>query len=88
MGQTSNKKTRSKVEIPDFAKHQLVSIGVRVKQLREEKTGDSYEVFAVKNGINRISQYRMEAGSNFQMVNLLKVCKGLGVSLEDFFKGL
>ena len=41
-----------------------------------------------ENWINRISQYRLETGENFLMNNLLKVVDGLGISLEEFFKGV
>jgi hypothetical protein len=85
---TTKQKTRSKIEVPNAAKLELMKIGFRVRSLREERIGESYELFAIKNGINRISQYRIESGHNFQMINLLKICKGLNITLEEFFEGL
>ncbi|MFC2126479.1 XRE family transcriptional regulator [Bacteroidota bacterium] len=82
------KKTRSKVEISDAHKEQLIKIGAHVKKLRIVITGDSYEVFAKKNRINKISMWRLETGNNFLMNSLLKVVNGLGISLEEFFKGV
>ena len=73
------KKTRSKVEISDAHEEYLESIGAHVKKKRIEITGDSYEVFARKNGINKISMWRLETGKNFLMNNLLKVVDGLGI---------
>ena len=74
--------------IPPEHRETLAAIGKRIKELRIEKTGESYEVFAIKNGINRISQYRIENGRNFQMDTFLKILDGLGVSLNQFFKGI
>ena len=82
------KKTRSKVEISKSHKDQLIEIGAHVKDLRIKNTGESYEVFARKNGINKISQWRLENGENFLMNNLLKVVDGLGISMEEFFSGV
>ncbi|MEO9851897.1 MAG: helix-turn-helix transcriptional regulator [Reichenbachiella sp.] len=81
---TNKKSTRSQVDISQFDKEQLIKIGQHVKKLREA-TGDSYAVFAEKYGINRISQYRIEKGENFLMNNLLKILKGLDITLGDFF---
>ena len=83
---TTKKKTREPVEIKPEHKEQLIKIGERVRELREDLTDDSYEVFAIKNGINRISQYRLEKGENFQMNTLLKVISGLGISTSKFFE--
>ena len=74
--------------IPPEHRAQLAKIGKRVRELREKTIGESYEVFAAKNGINRISQYRLEKGRNFQMSTLLKVISGLSVTVEGFFKGI
>ena len=74
--------------IPPEHREMLVEIGKRITALRKQNTGESYEVFAIKNGINRISQYRIEKGRNFQMDTLLKIIDGLGVSVNEFFKGI
>lgn len=82
------KKTRSDITISTGHKDQLIKMGAHIKHLREQVTGESYEVFAKNNGINRISQYRMEKGENFMMVNLLKILDGLEITMKDFFKDI
>ena len=79
--------TRGQIIISPIHQEQLKNIGDHVKKLREAK-GVSYEVFAIKNEINRISQYRLERGKNFQMSTLLKVINGLELTMEEFFSGL
>lgn len=78
------KKIYNKIEMSLEHQEMLKSIGDKVKELRS-KTGDSYEVFAFKNNINRISQYRLEKGENFNMSTLLKVLKGLDIKMNEFF---
>ena len=78
-------KKKGKIEISQQQQDQLKRIGNKVRELRE-KTGQSYEVFAIKNDINRISQYRIEKGENFQMNTLLKIIQGLEMTPEEFFK--
>ena len=82
------RKKRGTIDVLPEHEAQLIKIGKRVQKLREENTDDSSEVFAIKNGINRVSQYRLEKGENFQMNTLLKVISGLGVSVQEFFKGI
>ena len=84
---TKNEQPDLKV-IPPEHREMLTKIGSRISYLRKKNTGESYEVFAIKNGINRISQYRIEKGRNFQMDTFLKIIDGLGVSLNHFFKGI
>ena len=48
----------------------------------------NYEVFAFKNGINRMSYFNVEKGNNIQLSTLLKILDGLDITLEEFFKGL
>ena len=63
---------------------QLKKIGDRIKELRLAK-GDAFEKFAYKNDISRSQLTRFEKGNDMQITSLLKVLKGLEVSLEDFF---
>jgi hypothetical protein len=84
-----DKNTRGGINIDPYDQELLNKIGTRVKQLREERIPEvSYEAFALKTGLNRTSQYRLERGHNFMMVNLIKFCRGIGISLEEFFSGL
>ena len=86
---SDKKNTRGSIDITESQQELLNKIGKRVKELREKKLdGMSYEEFASKYGLNRTSQYRLESGQNFMMVNLMKFCEGVGVSLKEFFAGI
>jgi transcriptional regulator with XRE-family HTH domain len=66
-------------------KRLLLSIAKRIKELRTEK-GITQEVFYNDTGINigRIER----AIRDFSMTTLEAICSYLGVSLEEFFKGV
>lgn len=66
----------------------LLAIGEKLKKIRIEKGYSSYEKFAWDNDINRIQYYRMEKGANITIKSLLKALNALGLTLEEFFKGL
>lgn len=63
-------------------------IAERIKELRIKKGYQSYEVFAFEHGINRSQYGKYEQGENMRIESLLKVIKALGVTPEDFFKGI
>lgn len=75
----------------DYDRETIMRIATKAKSLRKEK-GYSYEKFAMLAGINRNTYFKFEksstTGDNFTIGVLLKVIKGLGLTLEDFFKGL
>ena len=86
---SDKKNTRGSIDITESQQELLNKIGKRVKELREKKLeGMSYEEFALRYNLNRTSQYRLESGQNFMMVNLLKFCEGISISVEEFFKGI
>ena len=61
-------------------------IGDRIKKLRIDKLNISQDNFAKKIGISRSYLCKLEAGSkNFTFDTLIKICKGLDVTLRDFF---
>ena len=63
----------------------IKAIGELAKELRK-KTGLSYEEFATQNGINRITYYKFESGNqNFTVSILIKIVRGLGMTLKQFF---
>lgn len=74
------KKTQKAPELPAIAN--------RLKQLRKEKGYKNYEHIAYDLGMSRSAYWRLENGSNFTMATLLKICKLLNITLEDFFTGV
>jgi len=82
------KRDKKKIEITPEDQKTLEAIGAKVKKLRQQ-VESNYEVFAFKNDINRVSQYRLENGKgNFTMNTLLKVLRGLNTTPEEFFKDI
>ena len=55
------------------------------KQLRKEKGFNNYEHFAYELGMSRSAYWRIEKGANFEIRTLLRMCKLLGITLQDFF---
>ncbi|MBU3661511.1 MAG: helix-turn-helix transcriptional regulator [Flavobacteriales bacterium] len=61
-------------------------ISNRLKELRKDRGFNNYEHFAFELGMSRSAYWRIERGSNFEMKTLLRICKVLNISLQDFFK--
>ena len=62
--------------------------GTRIKELRNAK-GLSQEKFALSIDMDRTYYASVEAGKrNISINNISKIAKGLGVTLEELFKGL
>lgn len=62
--------------------------GKRIKQIRLER-GISQEKFALSIEMDRTYYASVESGKrNISIVNIEKIAKGLGVSLEELFKGI
>ncbi len=65
-----------------------VVFGRRIKELRVHK-GLSQEKFALLIDMDRTYYSSVEAGKrNISIRNIKKIAEGLGVSLEELFKGL
>ena len=60
-------------------------ISQRLKQLRKEKGYKNYEHFAYELGMSRSAYWRIEKGSNFEMKTLFRICKLLGITVQEFF---
>jgi transcriptional regulator with XRE-family HTH domain len=63
----------------------LQCLAKRLKQLRKAKGFANYEQFAYTYNIGRAQYGRYETGSNITFVNLVKLVKIHGMSLEEFF---
>jgi transcriptional regulator with XRE-family HTH domain len=67
---------------------ELKAIAERLKELRKQKGYSNYEHIAFDLGMSRSAYWRLETGANFELKTLIKICTILGVSLEEFFKGI
>ena len=70
---------------PDVCEQDFQWISKRLKQLRKEKGFKNYEHFAYELGMSRSAYWRIEKGSNFEMKTLFRICKLLGISVQEFF---
>lgn len=67
---------------------ELDAIALRLKELRKAKGYSNYEHIAFALEMSRSAYWRLETGANFELKTLIKICRLLDVSLEDFFKGI
>lgn len=67
---------------------ELVAVGNRLKELRKQKGFANYEHVSYELGMSRSAYWRLENGENFSLKTLVKVCKLLGVTFEEFFQGV
>lgn len=83
-------KTKPRV-IQDIDRDKIKSIVAKAKRMREE-LGYSYESFALHAEINRNTYFRFEKsatkGENITVALLLKVIRGLNLTVSDFFKDI
>jgi transcriptional regulator with XRE-family HTH domain len=70
---------------PDVFEQDFQWISKRLKQLRKAKGFKNYEHFAYELGMSRSAYWRIEKGSNFEMKTLFRICKLLGISVQEFF---
>jgi len=91
--QNSNPEKETKSHnIPDIDRDYIKKIAARAKELRIQ-SGCSYESFAGHAGINRNSYFRFEkksadSGENFTIALLLKITRGLNITMPDFFQDI
>ncbi len=63
-------------------------LGQRIRSLRT-KTGLSQEKFALSIDMDRTYYASVENGKrNISIINIEKIASGLGITLEELFKGL
>ena len=67
---------------------ELQAIAIRLKELRKSKGYSNYEHIAFELGMSRSAYWRLETGVNFELKTLIKICRVLDSSLEEFFKGI
>jgi DNA-binding XRE family transcriptional regulator len=75
--------------IPDIDRELIMKIAARAKEMRVN-SGHSYESFAIRAEINRNTYFRFErsakTGENFTMALLIKVIRGLNMTVSEFMK--
>lgn len=76
------KSTENQIE-PEY-----VAIANRLKSLRKERGYSNYEHIAFELGMSRSAYWRLEQGVNFELKTLIKICRLLNISLQEFFKGI
>ena len=64
---------------------ELIEVGNRLKKVRKEKGFKNYEHIAYELGMSRSAYWRLENGDNFSLKTLIKVCRLLGITFEEFF---
>lgn len=67
---------------------ELEKIAARLKEIRKEKGFKNYEHIAFELGMSRSAYWRLESGENFSLKTLVRICKLLEITLEDFFDGI
>ncbi len=66
----------------------IKNFGQRIRELRT-KQGISQEKFALSIDMDRTYYASVESGKrNISLLNIEKIANGLGISLEELFKGL
>jgi transcriptional regulator with XRE-family HTH domain len=63
----------------------LTSMGKRMQELRKKKGYKNYELFAYENELPRAQYGRYERGQDLKLSSLLKVVRGYGITLQEFF---
>ena len=64
------------------------AIAERLKELRKAKGYSNYEHIAFALEMSRSACWRLETGVNFELKTLIKICRLLDITLEEFFKGI
>jgi len=85
----SAKEAKARI-IPEVDRDYIRKIAAKAKEMRIKAGYSSYESFAMHAGINRNSYFRFEkksaeTGENFTIALLLKVTRGLNMTMTDFF---
>ncbi len=74
-------------KLPDDVAQVMRTIGQRLTEHRQ-RVGGNYKKFAESHGINSMTLWRMQNGEDYKMSSFLQVLSKIGISPEDFFKGI
>jgi len=73
--------------LPDDVAQVMKTIGRRLIEYRQ-RDGSNYKIFAESQGINSMTLWRMQKGEDYKMSTFVEVLLKIGVSPEEFFKGI
>jgi hypothetical protein len=76
-----------KKEIPAEVAQQLKQIGQKVYDLRRTAANDANSTTSISK-MNRMTLWRMQNGMDFELSKLLQILNAMGVTPEEFFKGI
>jgi len=74
-------------ELPEEVAPLMKEIGLKVTEHRQ-KVGSNYKKFAESHKINNMTLWRIQNGEDYKMSSFLEVLIAIGISPEDFFKGI
>lgn len=74
--------------IEKLNKEEYQAIAQRLKDIRKAKGFSNYEHIAFALEMSRSAYWRLETGVNFELKTLIKICRLLDVTLEEFFTGI
>ena len=74
-------------ELPEEVAKKMKEIGSNVTKHRQ-KVGSNYKKFAESHNINNMTLWRIENGEDYKMSSFLQVLNSIGISPENFFKGI
>ena len=69
-------------------KEEYTAIANRLKELRKAKGYSNYEHIAYALEMSRSAYWRLESGVNFELKTLIKFCRLLNITLDEFFTGI
>jgi DNA-binding XRE family transcriptional regulator len=89
--ETPKRRPKKKLVISPDEAEIIMAISEKVKSLRKSMNLGS-EDFALKAGVNRNTFFRFEqsaqTGENYTVAILLKVIRGLDMTVDEFFKDI
>jgi len=83
----TNMKPKKVQESYSDVNKKLEQIGAKVRSLRKEMS-PNYEDFATRSNINKVTLNKIERGESVSLRLFVLTLQKIGISLEDFFKGL
>jgi DNA-binding XRE family transcriptional regulator len=79
------KQGKKSVQVKKQVEPELKELGARIRELRIKAGFTSAEKFAYAHDLSRVSYTKCETGSNLQYLNLRKIVKLHGLTMEEFF---
>ena len=73
--------------LPDDVAQVMKTIGQKLTEYRQG-VDRNYKKFAKSQGINNMTLWRMQKGEDYKMSSFLQVLLKIGVTPEEFFKGI